>query len=152
MRMTQGLASSPELPFKLTEIVSMKNAKDREAQPQSMGRGEARVTAADWAAHQLIAEQRQEAAEFAFQSYDFGDAVVESADGWESVTSNSPEGEYSRKVYIAPEEGGGPTEGVSFSVRFDDLSVIPSDLSALLMSSGAEIGFMPSSEESPLPK
>lgn len=109
------------------------------------------VTPADQAAFQLIAQLRQEAADLAFQSYDFGDAVVEAADGWESVTSNSPAGEYSRKVYIDAQEGDGPTEIVSFSVRFDGFSVVPADVTALLMSNGQEIGFMPqaSGDESP---
>lgn len=109
------------------------------------------VTSADWAASLLIAKLRQEAADLAFQSYDFGDAVVESADGWESVTGTSPVGLYSRKVYIEPAEGDGPTEAVSFSVNFEGASVIPSGVSALLMSNGQEIGFMPVADDPSAP-
>ncbi len=109
------------------------------------------VTQADSSAHQLIAKLREEAADFAFQSYDFGDAVVEAADGWESVTSTYPGRSFSRKVYIEAEDGDGPTETVSFSVNFEGASVIPSEVSALLMSNGQEIGFMPVAGEPSAP-
>lgn len=105
------------------------------------------VTQADSLGLRLIARLREEAADIAFQDYSFGDVVVEDADGWEAVTSTYPGKTFSRKVYIQPEDGDGPTETVSFSVKFEGVSVVPSDVSALLMSSGQEIGFMPSPDD-----
>lgn len=101
-------------------------------------------TPADFAAHELIAQLRQVATEQAFQNYDFGDSVVEAVNGWEGVSSVSPAGEYSRKVFIQSVDGEG-SEPVSFTVRFDGMSVVPAEVSALLVSSGQEIGF----DESP---
>lgn len=107
------------------------------------------ITPADSAAYKLIEQLRSAAAEQAFQDYDFGDIAVEDADGWEHVVSASPTAEYSRKVYIEPAEGDGPTETASFTVRFQGASVIPAEVSALLMSNGQEIGFMSKPDDSP---
>lgn len=99
-------------------------------------------TAADWAAHALIVGARSQAAEDAFQQYDFAPFSVEDAGGWESVTAESPAGEYSRTVRLSG-PGADAQESASFRVWFDGHSISAAGVSALLLSTGEEVGCLP---------
>lgn len=87
---------------------------------------------------------RHSRAEAAFEAYDFGDGVsVEGASGWEWT---APGREMSRKVYLSyadAEEADG-SGAANFTVTFESTSSpVVLDASALLTSSGGEIGYMP---------
>ncbi|VTU42791.1 MULTISPECIES: hypothetical protein [unclassified Variovorax] len=67
---------------------------------------------------QQLNDRRTAEANAAFQAYDFGTAVVESADGW---NRSLPGTEMVRTIYLAPEKDGEPTERAYFTVRFSGL-------------------------------
>ncbi|MBC8742006.1 hypothetical protein F6X40_36315 [Paraburkholderia sp. UCT31] len=62
-----------------------------------------------------LIEQREAAANAAFEAYDFHDAQVEAVNGWEFC---SPGTEMTRAIFLAPIEGGEGTDLAHFTVRF----------------------------------
>jgi len=66
-----------------------------------------------------LQQQRDAAANQAFEDYDFLDAGVEPPGGWEYVT---PGTEMTRPVFLAPVEEDEGTEKVTFTVRFKGVS------------------------------
>jgi hypothetical protein len=63
-------------------------------------------------------DRRTAEADAAFQAYDFGTAVLESADGW---NRSLPGTEMVRTIYLASEKEGEPSERAYFTVRFSGL-------------------------------
>ncbi len=103
-------------------------------------------TPSDVEALALMETLREEAADAAFERYGFGGAVVAAKNGWETSTVGGQTLEFACVVFIEPEDSALESEKVSFTVRFDTGSVVPSDVSALWMDNGAEIGFFPADE------
>jgi hypothetical protein len=62
-----------------------------------------------------IDELRAQAAQEAYQNYDFGSAVIEDHSGWEH---GMPADEWTRPIFVQPEDSSGPTEKGHFFVKF----------------------------------
>ena len=63
----------------------------------------------------LFSSQRLQAAQLAFQQYDFQDTVIEATGGWEW---DSPGNEVRRTLFLAPIDDADSTEKAHFIVRF----------------------------------
>lgn len=88
---------------------------------------------------------RHEAAERTFQDYDFEGYEIAATSGWLS------EGDiFSRKIFIEAENPEELTEVASLQVIFDPDSSSIRDMSCLLVSNGAEIGFAPGVLRAPI--
>lgn len=100
--------------------------------------------------NQALSQARQDAAEDAYQRYDFTDVNIESHDGWESTT---PGTEMSRKVYFKPDLGEhiDSSEVLSFTVRFASVDSAELVEAYALTAKGDEVGFMPAKNQAPTP-
>lgn len=98
--------------------------------------------------NQELSQARQDAANAAYQQYDFSDVAIESHDGWESTT---PGTEMSRKVYFKPDLGEhiDCSETLSFTVRFASIDSAEVVEAYALTAKGDEVGFMPADNPAP---
>lgn len=93
-------------------------------------------TPADEAALRLIDQSRDKAAEQTLASYDFGGLSISGQGNWERVSGGAE-----RHIDLFIGSGAAQSsDRVSFTVRFDGHSVVPSDVVALRVLDGTEIG------------
>jgi hypothetical protein len=88
-----------------------------------------------------LRQSRKEAADRAFERYDFGQAQVEDANGWEYLSGGA---EYTRTIFIANRHGA--SIRARFSVQFKAQSALITEVYAI-DENGQMFGGMSSTDE-----